>query len=240
MLLLKQSTAVDIAIGPFLDETDGKTAETALTISQADVRLKKNNGNWAQVNDSTSASHEENGWYEKELDATDTNTLGILKVAIHESGALPVWHDFMVVPAEVYDAFALGSGNGIRADLRAIAAGIITAASLNADTDIYAAKVWMTDDNGGTTDGYSVVWKKNGQPVLSGITSPTIQVIKASDGSDLIASTAMTQIGSTGLYKYDATGAARVTSGARYFAKVTATIDGSTRTEVQPISRDSA
>jgi hypothetical protein len=100
---LKQSTAVDVAIGPFLDATDGVTAETALTISQADVRLKKNNGAWAQVNDNTSATHEENGWYEKELDATDTNTLGTLIIAVHESGALPVWHEFMVVTANWYD-----------------------------------------------------------------------------------------------------------------------------------------
>lgn len=101
---LKQSTAVDIALGPFVDATDGVTPMTALTISQADVRLKKNAGAWAQVNDATSATHEENGWYEKELDATDTNTLGILIVAVNESGALPVWREFMVVPANVYDS----------------------------------------------------------------------------------------------------------------------------------------
>jgi len=39
MLFLKQSTAVTVKIGPFLDDTDGKTAETGLTIAQADVRL---------------------------------------------------------------------------------------------------------------------------------------------------------------------------------------------------------
>lgn len=101
---LKQSTAVDIALGPFVDSTDGFTAETALTLSQADIRLKKNAGAWAQKNDATSAAHEENGWYECELDATDTNTLGILIVAVNETGALPVWREFMVVPANVYDS----------------------------------------------------------------------------------------------------------------------------------------
>jgi hypothetical protein len=132
MLLLKQSTAVDIAIGPFLDATDGVTAETGLTISQADVRLKKNAGAWAQVNDSTSATHEENGWYEKELDATDTNTLGILKIAVHESGALPVWHDFMVVPAEVYDTLVAGTDN-LTADLTSTAQTAAADALLNRD-----------------------------------------------------------------------------------------------------------
>ena len=94
MLFLRQSTAVDVPIGPFVDDGDGFTALTSLTISQADVRLKKNNGNWAQVNDNTSATHEENGWYEKELDATDTNTVGTLVIAVAEGGALPVWHEF--------------------------------------------------------------------------------------------------------------------------------------------------
>jgi len=105
---LKQSTSVDVGIGPFLDETDGKTAETALTITQPDIRLKKNNGNWAQKNASQTLTHEENGWYEVTLDSTDTNTLGILIVAIHESGALPVWKEYMVVPANVYDSLVSG------------------------------------------------------------------------------------------------------------------------------------
>lgn len=102
---LKQSTSVDVPIGPFLDETDGKTAETGLTITQPDVRLKKNNGNWAQKAAAQTLTHEEAGWYEVTLDATDTNTLGVLIVAIHESGALPVWREFMVVPANVWDSY---------------------------------------------------------------------------------------------------------------------------------------
>lgn len=105
---LKQSTSVDVGIGPFLDDTDGKTAETALTITQPDVRLKKNNGNWAQKAAAQTLTHEENGWYEVTLDATDTNTLGILVVAVHESGALPVWREFLVVAANIYDSFVGG------------------------------------------------------------------------------------------------------------------------------------
>jgi hypothetical protein len=107
--LLKQSTAVDIGMGPFVDSTDGNTAETALTITQPDIRLKKNGGAWAQKNAAQTLSHEENGWYEVSLDATDTNTLGELIVAIHESGALPVWRVFQVVPAHVYDGLVAGS-----------------------------------------------------------------------------------------------------------------------------------
>lgn len=96
-------------VGPFLDETDGKTAETALTISQADVRLAKNAGDWAQKNESTTLVHEEAGWYRCLLDTTDTDTVGILMLAIHESGALPVWVEFHVVVANVYDSL-FGAG----------------------------------------------------------------------------------------------------------------------------------
>lgn len=103
MIILKQSTAVTLLIGPFVDSTDGNTAETGLTIAQADVRLSKNGGNMAQKNEATSCTHDELGYYTCPLDTTDTGTLGQLKVMVHESGALPVWLDCLVVTANVYD-----------------------------------------------------------------------------------------------------------------------------------------
>lgn len=106
---LRQSTAAEISVGPFISSTDFKTLATGLTLSQADIRLKKAGGNFAQTNNSAGATHEENGFYEVPLDTTDTNTLGRLRVAIAETGALPVWRDFMVIPAEVYDSLIAGS-----------------------------------------------------------------------------------------------------------------------------------
>jgi hypothetical protein len=101
---LKQSTAVTVKIGPFVDTADGFTAVTALTIAQADIRLTKNGAAFAQTNNATGATHDENGYYGVPLDATDTATLGTLRVAINKGGALPVWQDFMVVPANVWDS----------------------------------------------------------------------------------------------------------------------------------------
>lgn len=109
MLYLKQSTAATIKLGPFLDEDDGKTAETGLTLSQADFRLSKNGGDFAQKNESSSGTHDELGYYDVALDTTDTNTLGRLLIAVQESGALPVWKEFMVVTANVYDSLVGGS-----------------------------------------------------------------------------------------------------------------------------------
>lgn len=101
---LRQSTAVTVKIGPFVDNADGDTEETGLTISQADVRLSKNGGNYAQKNESSACTHDELGEYDCALDATDTGTLGRLRLAVHESGALHVVKEFMVVPANVWDS----------------------------------------------------------------------------------------------------------------------------------------
>lgn len=102
---LKQSTATTIVAGPFVDETDGKTAETALTLSQSVCLLWKQGGSgFSAKNESSSATHRSNGCYTVPLDTTDTGTLGQLILSIHESGALPVRHDFEVVPANVWDS----------------------------------------------------------------------------------------------------------------------------------------
>lgn len=106
---LKQSTAATVMLGPFVDATDGDTAETALTIAQADVRLSKNVGAFAQANEATSATHMEAGLYSKPLSTTDTNTLGILTVAVKPTGALRIKQDYAVLSANIFDSLIGGS-----------------------------------------------------------------------------------------------------------------------------------
>jgi hypothetical protein len=136
--VLRQSDAAELALGPFVDATDGVTAETGLTISQADVRLKKcaaagDCGAWAQVSESTSASHDENGWYEKDLDTTDTGTVGILYIAVHESGALPVFLTCYVIETAVFDADYADAASGLRqANVASITDGAVAAADFAA------------------------------------------------------------------------------------------------------------
>jgi hypothetical protein len=104
-IYLKQSTATTIVVGPMVDETDGKTDETGLTISHSDVLLWKQGGTGMSAkNESSSATHRSNGCYTVPLDTTDTNTLGQLIVSVHEVGALPVRHDFQVMPANAWDS----------------------------------------------------------------------------------------------------------------------------------------
>jgi hypothetical protein len=109
MIHLKQSTASQsVIIGPFIDDTDGKTAETGLTISNTDIRLSKNGANIVAKN-SGGGTHDELGYYTITLDATDTNTVGRLQLVVQETGALPVYHEFQVLEETVYDAL-YGSG----------------------------------------------------------------------------------------------------------------------------------
>lgn len=150
MQWLKQSTSITIRIGPFVDDTDGKTAETGLTISQADIRLSKNGGDFAQSNDSGGATHDENGWYYLTLDTTDTGTLGRLIVAIAESGALPVWQEYMVLPANTYDSLVSGS------DYLDVEAATIVAAVANKIADHVIRRSFQNacDSSDGDTKGF--------------------------------------------------------------------------------------
>ena len=137
MEYLRQSTAVTVKMGPFLDDGDGKTPEVALTISQADIRLSKNGGAYGATNNAAGATHDENGEYGVPLDTTDTNTAGRLKVVVVESGALPVWKVFTVLAANVYDAIVLGS-DALQVHANEITNNLITAAAV-ADGAIDAA-----------------------------------------------------------------------------------------------------
>jgi hypothetical protein len=80
-----------------------------------------------------------------------------------------------------------------------------------------------------------VTWLKNGIPQASGITSPTVQVVKR-DATNLIASTAMTNSGSGVLIYNEATN--RATDGESYKVITAATIDSSSRTFTKWIGRD--
>jgi len=103
-LVLKQSTASQtVVIGPFIDDTDFKTPETALTIANTDVKLSKN-GAAAVDKNSDGATHLINGEYAITLDATDTSAVGELRISVVVAGALPVIRTFQVVEEVVFDA----------------------------------------------------------------------------------------------------------------------------------------
>src|SRR5690606_18356857 len=108
---LRFQTAANIKMGPFVDREDGASPETGLSISLSNVQVSKNGGAFAQKHQSSTPTHDVDGWYLVALDTGDTDTLGRLTVKIHDSGALPVWRHLELVPQPVYDAEVLGTGN---------------------------------------------------------------------------------------------------------------------------------
>lgn len=115
MIFLKQSTAVAVSFGPFVDPTDGVTLETGL-VSAIDhgttgIFLSKNGGALTIRHATVTAStYDAYGNYIVTLDTTDTNTLGTLRMQFAAAAScVPVWQDFMVLPANVYDSLVSGS-----------------------------------------------------------------------------------------------------------------------------------
>ena len=109
-IYLKQSTASqEVPLGPFLDDTDGKTQETALTIANTDVKLWISGATSLSSKNSGGATHMANGVYYAVLDATDTATLGPLVIFVHVAGALPIKVECLVLAANVFDSMIGGS-----------------------------------------------------------------------------------------------------------------------------------
>jgi hypothetical protein len=137
---LKQSTASqEVPLGYFVDSTDGDTEETGLTIANTDIKLWKTGATTLASKNSGGATHISNGVYYAVLDATDTNTLGPMVIFVHESGALTVRLECLVVTSLVYDLF-FGSGAGnledVLSDIYSDTAAIETAVANGTLSDI--------------------------------------------------------------------------------------------------------
>lgn len=172
--LLKTNTAVMLSVGPFLDKTDGVTAETALTVSNCKITLiAETDDNSAPTlvldnvagNDATNTlahiSGDDAGYYSLKLTAANLNRLGRLRLTIQDAANhCPVFHDYIVVPAMVYDSLVggtdylqvdqaqllgtaptEGAGGRLAAGMTKlwdVATPVLTAASVNQTGDAYA------------------------------------------------------------------------------------------------------
>ena len=107
MKVIQQSNSQVISFGPFVDKTDGFTELSGL-VSAFDnattgIMLSKNGGTFAVRHATVTTSvYDSHGYYKITLDATDTNTLGLLRVMYSDpTTCLPVWEDCLVIPAAV-------------------------------------------------------------------------------------------------------------------------------------------
>lgn len=146
-MFLRQSTSVTITLGGFVDDSDGKTAETALSLT---VYVAKNGGVATARSSAGAISHDRDGDYRVPLDATDTGTGGLLRVSSAPAGALRVWRDYVVLPAQRYDSLIAGS-DLLQVHVDEITAGLINAVAIGTgaiDADAIATDAVTKLQNG--------------------------------------------------------------------------------------------
>lgn len=127
MRFLQQSTSVVVTLGPFVDATDGVTAETALSPSATNVRLYKAGATGSVDIAAATWTHIENGVYRVTLTTAHTDTAGPMLIVAAISGARQVVHEFNVVSAAAYAS--LTAGTALPANVTQIT-GNATAATL--------------------------------------------------------------------------------------------------------------
>jgi len=117
MYELKTNTATRIAVGPLVDPTDGKTAETALTVTGMTVDILQMDNDGTAVNrtsfsptasggnnDMVHITNDAVGMYDLELTAAQLNYLGNMRLVFYDvDGFLVHWIDLQVVSAAYFD-----------------------------------------------------------------------------------------------------------------------------------------
>lgn len=141
MRFLRTNTAARVTVGPFFDKTDGVTPETALTVTACKLTLMVDDANVPTIvldvaptasggaNDMVHVTGDDAGFYDLELAAANVNYLGRAMLAITDAAThCPVFHEFMILPAMVYDSMILGTDT-LNADVTQFGGTNLTAAS---------------------------------------------------------------------------------------------------------------
>jgi hypothetical protein len=121
MRYLRTNTAARVSVGPFIG-TDGLTPSTALTVTSEKLTLTVDVSNVPTLvldtaptasggaNDMVHVTGDDAGMYDLELAAANVNYLGrAVLILTNASAHVPVWHEFMILPAMVYDSLVLGT-----------------------------------------------------------------------------------------------------------------------------------
>lgn len=122
MRFLRTNTATRITVGPFFDKTDGITPEVALTATNEKLTFTVDDAGAPTLildtaatasggsNDMVHISGDDAGFYDLELAAANVNYLGRAMLAItFATDHCPVFHEFMILPAMIYDSLILGT-----------------------------------------------------------------------------------------------------------------------------------
>ncbi len=121
MRYLRTNTAVRVTVGPFFG-TDGLTPKTALTVTNEKLTFMVDDANVPTLvldtaptasggaNDMVHVTGDDAGFYDLELAAANVNYLGRAMLALTDAtNHCPVFHEFMIIPANIYDSMILGT-----------------------------------------------------------------------------------------------------------------------------------
>lgn len=139
---LKTNTAVRIAVGPFVDATDGVTPETGMTVTNitCELFIQANDGGAVTRtaltltasggnNDMVHITSDVAGFYDMELTASNLNFLGNAWLSFTDADVCaPVFVPIEVVPANHFDSLNLGT-DVLQADATQILGSAINAAT---------------------------------------------------------------------------------------------------------------
>ena len=140
MPMIPVDTAVQIMIGPLIDDTDFKSRETGVAYNAAgmDVDLLKSSDTGTPTTTAitlTTAGNNDwielsGGYYYVELTAAQNNVEGKLKLIGIATGILPFESiEYDVVPVQVYNSLVAGTDD-LDVEVASMAAGTVTAAAV--------------------------------------------------------------------------------------------------------------
>lgn len=203
--ILKQSTAIKVRVGPFMDAGDAVTPETGVSLSTADQAelLKANGAATVDISGATwAAVTGADGWYDLSLTASHTDTIGELVVVVQDASVcLPVFARFQVVEESIYDALMGASAAGFDANGRVdVGNWLGTAVTLSATTAKPQVDVDSIDDDATAADNLELDYDGTGyNKSNSTIGTCTTNTDMRGTDSALLASSAPTNFSSMGI-----------------------------------------
>lgn len=242
MRFLRRNTAVRIAVGPFFDKTDGVTPETALTTTNCKITFMVDDDDGTATNliidaaatasggdnDMVHVTNDDAGFYDLELTAAQTNYLGRAMLAITDAANhCPVFHEFMILPAPIYDSLVAGTpqASGVALSSAAYALGIDSAGKVAVpDTqkvDLNTIKTQAITCAAGVTIRADVGFAgtpgaANGGFIAGSNAATTVAswtcTAASTNGSTVLGNTTMGTLTQTGAVSWGATTFASVTS----------------------------
>ena len=221
---LRQSTATTVEFGPFVEATDGYSYKaTTITLASGSITYRWENGNVTGI--ALAAPMPFPGWVAVPLAVSDTAQAGKFMLRCgNATSNLPVWREYMIVPANVYDSMILGSANlavnavsiagqtptniTFNAAVLSIAAGVgVNVSSVNAGVGVN-----VTSINGAAVSSATVA---AGSVLDYVMFNPGVQTITVKDVLKVIVAGAAGKLdGATGaaVRLYDPSGTVRVSA----------------------------